>query len=216
MRVGLVMGSALLMLFLAACGGGEARIFEDFPVPEQDEVTDEVLELLPEVLRTEDLLMTWAVEEREDGLLRLIVEQPGRNQDGILWLNLDEAQGDAAFSVRANIHAGQMRLWLRTNENLCSGYVLTIDPTLDRYRLSVTEPDCSLRTLEDRRRMNVDLDTWYEVTIEGRGSTISGTVDSVRFFEVTDETYTSGSIALQVYTDGIAPGQIELDWLRLD
>ncbi len=161
------------------------------------------------------LLATTLIEGRDMGLLRLIVEEPGRNQNGKLWLNLEEPLADAALEARIRIRSGQARFWLRTDERLCAGYVLTIDPTLERYRLSAVEPDCSLRTLDDRSRMEVNLEEWYDVRFEARGSTISGTIDSVRFFEVTDDTFQSGAVALQAFTDGLAPGQVDVDWLRL-
>ncbi|MCA9913036.1 MAG: hypothetical protein KC496_06790, partial [Anaerolineae bacterium] len=184
-----LIGVIFALLLLAGCSGGASLLDEEF----------QEVETLPETLRGVDLVTELLTEGRDTGLLRLIVTQPGRNQNGILWMNLDEAPADSSFAVRGRVRAGQMRLWLRTDENLCSGYVLTIDPTLDRYRLSLAQPDCSLRMLDDRSRMEVNLDTWYEVRIEARGSTIRGFVDTVQFFEVTDETYSSGIPALEVY-----------------
>ncbi len=194
------------LMLLAGCSAGTSLVNEDF----QD------VQTLPETLRGDDLVTEMVLEGRDTGLLRLIVTQPGRHQDGVLWLNLAETPADSSFAVRARIRAGQLRLWLRTNETLCAGYALVIDPTLNRYRLSVAEPDCSLRTLDDQSPLEVELDTWYEVRIEARGSMIRGYVDTVKFFEVEDATFNGGIPALEVYTDGIAPGMVDVDWLRLD
>lgn len=198
----------ILLLALAACGAG-GRINDDFSN----------LEVVPEYLRTDGVLAGIGQTEFADSFLRLIVEGQGRGDGGRLFIEPDGEStfADSALEVKLRlITSGQVTLWLRSDAETCSGYGLVLDPTRDNYRLATIGDNCDVQNLDTRSRLAVDLDQWYTLRFEARGTTLRGFVDTVQFFEIEDSTYTEGQSFVEVITTGGTPAQVEVDTIRFE
>jgi hypothetical protein len=145
-----------------------------------------------------------------DEVLRLTLTESTPGESGYLLLAPQTPLDDYTVEARVRLLSGQVRLWARTDSDLCSGYALGINPTTDVYRLDVSSDGCSLNTLDRQTRRRVDLQTWHTLRLEVRGDTVRGLVDGVAFFEATDVTFKTGIAALEVVAD-ISGAHLEVD-----
>lgn len=150
----------------------------------------------------------------EDNALRLLVNNEVRGQTGQMLLAADTTLTDYAINTRVRIHSGQLRVWVRADADGCQGYALTIDPTLDTYRLS-RATNCVLETLRSSPLLDVRSDEWLDVRMEVRGSRVQVTINGALFYDVEDTTYTSGLPLIQLVNDSTIVAQTEFDHLTL-
>lgn len=150
----------------------------------------------------------------EDGYLRIVNIELGRNQSGLVQLDA-QGQNDYSLETRVRVTEGIGQLWVRADAEECQGYALVIDPTRNSYRLSQVDENCDLRTVDDVTRLQLNFDTWIDARIEVRGNRIRGFIDGAPLFDIEDDTYTTGQPLIRVVNENPQPAVIELDTLRL-
>lgn len=189
----------LMVLVLTACTGS---IFDE----NFDTITD-----VPEILVPDDTVL--GIVEN-DGLLRIINMEQGRNLSGYVLLDV-ETETDYSLEARVRINEGIGQFWVRADDDACSGYALVIDPTRNSYRLSTFDENCSLQTLDDVTKLDLGFDEWIDIRIEARGSRIRGFINGAPLFDIEDETYATGKPLIRLVNETPRTAQIELDTLRL-
>jgi hypothetical protein len=150
----------------------------------------------------------------DENALRLLVNNEVRGQTGQMLLTADAALQDYAITTRLRIHSGQLRVWVRADADGCQGYALTIDPTLDTYRLS-RATNCVLETLRSSPLLDVRSDEWIDVRMEVRGSRIQVAINGAPFYDVEDSAYATGLPLIQLVNDSTIVAQSEFDHLTL-
>ncbi len=149
-----------------------------------------------------------------DAVLRLTLTESTPGESGYLLLAPQTPLSDYTVTARVRLFSGQVRLWSRTDSDLCSGYALGINPINDVYRLDVASDGCTLNTLDRQTRRRVDLQAWHTLRLEVRGDTVRGFVDDVAFFNETDATFTTGIAALEVVAD-LSGAHLEVDTISV-
>jgi hypothetical protein len=160
------------------------------------------------------LINAYAGVVDEDNALRLLVNNEVRGQTGEMLLPIDSSITDYGIRSRVRIHSGELRVWVRADQSACNGYVLSVNPTLDSYRISVAE-NCNLRTLRSTLQIDIRNDEWIDVRLEVRGTRIQAFINDAQFFDVEDSTYSAGLPLIQIVNDSTIVAQAELDQISV-
>jgi hypothetical protein len=190
-------GLLMVVLVLAACGS-DALIDETFTV-ERD---------IPQTLQIDGLIA--GIADQED-VLRVIVEDSVIGAAGTITVNTAETLADYSISARVYITQGEAQLWARTDEAGCAGYILSVDPTNGRYRLSLVDENCDVQTLDSETPIEVLFNQWYNMRLSVQGTTIRGFIDNVEFFNVDDERYAQGLARVRLVSRSVRAGQIDIE-----
>lgn len=190
----------VLLPLLTACGSN-VILSSDFENSDDDILAQ---------LQTTDTVIGIA----DDGYLRVLNTNQGRGQSGYVTVNAD-VESDYSLEANLRVIRGEAQLWLRADADLCSGYVFSLDPTLNAYRLGAVDDECNLRTVRDRILADLPFNEWTTLHIEAEGKTIRGLVGDVEYFSFEDERYSTGLPLIRLVNEGTRTAQIEIDDLRV-
>ena len=157
----------------------------------------------------ESLNIQYGRYEVVDGRLSYTV-----NNGGFLVIPGGVAWTDYAIETRLAITSGSVWLQIRTGGDLCSGYYLTINPSKNRYDLSISDNDCNFTVLEAIESADVPTD-WFMARIEAQSDQIRAYIDEQLLFSVTNRQYAVGYPIINVFPTGEDDAQVQFDAIRI-